>query len=57
MEKGFSVYVAFGEWGGLGLHNDGPAIRLNLGFASFCICFFNIERTCEILLMERDEDG
>ena len=55
MEPGFSIYIAFGAWGSVGLRCDGPSIRVNLGFVSFCLCFFDIEKTSESLLKRLDE--
>ena len=50
--NGFTVYLCIGKWGGLWIGKDGPwVLRIVLGWVSFCVGFWDMERDMAELLV------
>ena len=53
MPKGLTLYMCIGKYAGFGYRVDGPSFRITLGWISFSIGFFDIERAC-VKVMHRN---
>lgn len=50
--KGFSTYFSIGDNNGIKIQKDGPSIRINLLWLTFCMGLFDIEKIIQSLLKD-----